>query len=511
MKGFTRIAFFFASALYIIAALAFLFHGLKQNRQVDTQLITYGFQFLDSVRHGTVLDYLLTVRKYPLLPCLLFAMMDVLVLPMLFLDGSIHATADLPLYLALHPLEIVLASRLLVFAAAAGTFVLLHRASKKLFPAISPAYALILLGSSMLFFLFTSAVRPHVLVTFMTLLTFVLSLRSYRMGFLAALLAFCTLQNGFFAFIFPVWAFLSKRGTLDLSRLRDSRLWLWIGLYVLLTSVLGYPFVWSGLLGRALHLGMGLGNADFDTHPFGLGGLISLATLMVGGEFILLVFFLAAIVSMMRGKKFPQPCYGVLWYLLLFSIFFGINSGTVDRFYMPMLPLMALLGAPILARVRFVHLPLCLFFIVLYFHFAVLGLRPDTYDLARTFLVTHTKGPIVTSIPWYFLDVPPSRASIQTPRMERERIIKGLDHNLPDARAYLPLEQRARADVLVVQPDEKNTIKPGPSWNLCQTIAPATRPTTASMFLWSEVSWPLYWIWQTRSLGPTIMVYCRGS
>ena len=326
------------------------------------------------------------------------------------------------------------------------------------------------------------------------------------LAFGSAIIAFCVLQNGIFAFVFPVWAMASEGGHLVPRRWVQPKIIMIVIACLFLSTLLGYPFLWRDLFVRHM-LGFGLGNEDIGSSPWGLNGFVVGLRTLIGSETFPTLFATLGLWRWRRGLVRLHPfLLSVAVYAVLYFIFFGFVGWTTSRYFFPLVPFLALIGGEALSSVRFFHLPFVLLLLAVHLQFMFLGLRPDTYDIARQALLTRTTGPIASTFPHYFLDIPPTRDSIKVPTTSvREQYLLSLPEDAPKARPFVPVTAFETAGVVLIPPNYSLAL-PSP-WFLYEDIVAA--PTTQNMFLWSEVDWPFVWIFQTRHLGPSMKMYCR--
>lgn len=500
----------------IIACVAMTFHSLHLTRQVDVQHIGYAFEFLQSIVHRDPGSYLLFPHKYPFLSVLPLSFLYSVILGFLRLIGQLPSFSihDVQSYVFLKPYEIYIATRLVTVAFSVLLLALLYRTSKKLFPLTNPLYAVLLMLSSMLYLTFATSMRQHVPAGCLIFLTFVLSLslaeQKSTLRLLLALgsatVAFCVLQNGLFAYIFPVLAYMYDDGKWRLERCFHPRFLLLLASSLFLATIFGYPFLYRDLFVRHM-LGFGLGNEDIGESPWGVRGFSVLLRTLLGSEIFLLFFAFYALYLIYRRQVFlPSYVWSIAVFTLVYCVFFGFVGWTTPRYFFPISPFLALLGGVGLSRTLWFIPVFIVLLCAVHLQFAFLGWNSDTYDLARSFLIDYTTGPIATNVPHYFLDIPPTRASIEKPSMEKERFLLTLPADLPHARAFSLLTESTNASVAVNADFPYNP--PMGNWTLCQHIESSGSPDR--MFLWSEVNEAYLWIFRTKHLGPTLSIYCRA-
>ena len=502
-------------ATWAAATLAMLLHNLDANPQLDTQLIPFSLEHLQALASGHPLDSLLAVRKYPLLPSLLLALLYGVEGIVLLLLRAIATPGQMADILLLHPALLYLPPRLFIVSATVLTFWLLARVSRAMLPDTSPSAAVILLLSSLLTLTFATSVRPHALAGAGVMGALLASLplltrKGWREGIVAfgtAALAFCLLQSAALAILFPVWALLWKDGRLRFSRPLLVRLLVLCLFFGAVASLLGYPFAWREmLLGR--FIGVGFGNTDMNGQPWNGLGFQSLAMLLIGSEIVIALFALIGLSRMVRTKEPRHPMMGaLLLFLAVFVLLFGLNGGTPSRFFLPILPLFALLGVRALSVVpRGVIGVVVLYTLLVHLRFLTLALQSDTWQQARTFILAETDGPIVTLVPKTFLGIPPTRVSLRPPLTAQERVIAAMPADLPDARAFLARDL-IRDAAVVVSWRRFDPALPAADWQRCRSFG--SEGVSDSGFLWAEEEWGLLSLWRVSAFGPALDLYCR--
>lgn len=497
---------------FLLGSAAMLGHSIGVNRQADAQLITYALQFLDALRSGTIFDYLTDVHKYPLLPILFLATVYGGIFFMLLGAGRIDSLTDIPSYLFLQGQEIEFGTRLVIFLSAIGTLLLLYRIVKRLYPSIPPYSATLLLLTSFLFSIFSTSVRPHALSTFMTLLAFTAALpliqkktrKNLLIAFAAAIAAFCTLQSGFFAFLFPILAFASNKQSIDVRRLLNIRFILIALGSVMIALLVGYPFIFTQIVNGSFSFDLGNDYLSGEWKWTGAGFLILLKTLF-GSETFLTLFFLLSLFQI-RRRDIQVEEKMLLIYITIFSLVFGLYAGTSTRFFLPILPFLAIFGARFFGKNAKVQIGISLLVSVMYLNVAYLAATPNTFDTARAFIQSETTGAIVTTLPSdSFLGIPPTRESLRNTSSFKERFLASLNSDLPGARTFLPISEILDADVLVTQSNELFG-ELQDDWSECAHMKSSEQ---SDSYLWAETDWPVFWVFRTPRLGPDLRIYCR--
>jgi hypothetical protein len=423
-------------ACYAAALVAFFFHALDVNPQYDTQALSSAYDLLRSPGGAWLAD-----RKYPLFYTLPFAALFKLV--SLFTGPFSEQTG-------------FLLGRMVTVLFALGTLALTGMLSRKLYGRFDAA---LLLLTSVLFFTFSTAIRPHVPLAFWTLLAFSCSLRAGRRwtiaAFLSASAAFCTLQSGLLAFLFPVWALRRASGGVDqiLQYLIPS---------LLLCLVLGYPSLFSSVFDPTL--------GHDEPIRFSVSHGLRVWLRFIGSE----LFVLAFAAWGWRRWRIPVVRWFIVGYFLLFSFYATADA----RYFIVTLPFLSLVGAGMIGdRLRAV---LAVLVVVVSARFGTLALRPNTFEQVAAFL-----GPrdgLFGSIgyPEYFYPLPASRV-----------IEKGAFDMM----------------TFVVAPDALNT-RADAELEECFR-ATSSRTTDANVLLWVETPWALWHLLEATALGPNLTVYCK--
>ncbi len=474
--------FAFLCVTFAVATVSFLTHALEKNPQYDSQGIRYGQELTNAITSGHFMDWIneSPPRKYPTLYIVPFSIAyEIAAL------GYERGRYDLP-YSVIH-----LTARLVSLLYTLCTIALVVAVSRKL--RLHYDDVLLLLFSSVLFFLYATAVRPHGAVMFWTILTYYASLqlqekkslRRMIAAFGAAACAFATLQSGLFAFVFPVWAVLAGKRSA-----RHIALGVCCGImFVGLGALVGYPFLLHGVLHTQ--------NGSIDTslgHDLGFKLLLENVPVKAMGVFsaepLLCIFGIIGMVQVLRNKHpWRHPLFPVVCYIILFCAVFLGHYATASRYFVPMLPLLALLGAPLLVRYhKLIRPALAVFLILLYLQFTRLGLRPDTFQQASA-LLENKGGLVATSLPGYFFPLPFTRFAQSKDQLK---------------------------DVLYILAGEEQDVsreRDFPDFSVCATIRSSRYARyfseNSSPFLWNAVEWPGIFAFEVTALGPNIILYCR--
>jgi len=289
-------------------------------------------------------------------------------------------------------------------------------------------------------------------------------------AFGSAIAAFCTLQNGLFAFIFPLWGYLWGRWTLKRFMVCLLILLISLGISVLL----GYTFLINSLLGNALDVGITMG------HKLNIGfnprSILQVLVMLVGSEFFLTFFTVWALVlAARRGEGIRKEIIPIFMYLTVYILVFGFFSNGYPRYYIVTLPFLAILGAPVLLNKKHLELLLLAFIVIIFAKFAYLGFKQNTYQLAGT-VAAETKLPVITDIPEGFMTLYKGQYSPKGTLGPRMIIVKrGQNPGLPLADPCFRFD---------------------------------SSHSDQNMFLWTNTNWGLYHIFEAKALGPSLEVYC---
>ncbi len=453
-------------AFYGIGLVAYFFHALRANPQYDTQVIRYSYELHEAIARGTLGDYLLQVRKYPLFYSLPF-----------FLTGeAVRAVlGELPL-IAAHAI-----GRAITLVYGLGTLAVLRRLSLQWY---GHSGAAVLLLTSILFFEFSTAIRPHIPVAFWTLLSLYFAARhtdhakqaDLFLSFLAGTLAFCTLQNGLLAFLFPLWSILrtgwKTRQVLAVCAITASALFS--------ALFLGYPFLFSALSNGDMPVGIDLGhNVGLS---FNLSHGASISMMLMGSEPFVLLFALLGFYRFWRRYDVkPTLLVAVYAYIILYFLLFAFHPISNGRFFIAALPILALIGAK-----AFWDAPNVLRYVTIITAIGImaklsyLAMLPNTYQQV-TAMLTQERGDVTTAIvPPYFFEFPTEKLA--------------LDDSV---------------STFIVIPDSANA-HPRGAYEPCGS-AQASTTSDESMFLWTDVSWSLRQLFTAKALGPNLTVFCHSA
>ncbi len=464
-----KILFRTAATVYVIALVAYYFHAVDLNPQADTQGIRYSLELLSAKDQGQLWNWLtqIPVRKYPMLFVLPFSVAE----SFFWISGE-----------GMEMTQAHYITRAITVLYALGTFWILRRITVRLFD--DSRSATLLLLTSINFFLFSSAVRPHIAVGFWTLLTFYLSLqlrqqpsgRKAVLAFASAACAFATLQSGLLAFIFPLWAMTSENWS---WKSVTKTLGLAAGMGAIGLAV-GYPFVLNMFSGSSPTAGFTTG----INHDVGIFLLPQLIPVKLWEMFTCdIILFIAAGFGIFRTWHEKQKIIPVLLYLAAFWIVFGMQPTTGPRFFVPTLPLIAVLATPALAGRRKLQMGIAVLCILIFGKLAYLATQPNTYQQASQFVNTHD-GLLITHTPTYFLNVPDEKYAKAGQPAKRFFILLQEDEHIPEVEVLPLCAVFTARDVSA-------------AWS-----------GVKYMFFWHEVPWPLYYLAVTKSLGINLRMYC---
>lgn len=499
----------------LAAALALLLSGIPFNRQFDLQIVSVAWKLLDGVQNGHFLDALLELQKYPLFGSYLVAIVNGVVAAGLFALGTVDTMAELRAYIMESGAAFTVGSRFLILLLMIVSCVMLMKISRRLWPKQDPLSAVVLLVSCVLFLTFSSAVRPHPFVLFFTLLTFLCSLRLAEKhtplralcAFGAASMTLASLQTGIFAFVFPVMAMLVEGDSIRWKKILSPSLFAWTAGALVLAIIMGYPYLIVEAL-RGGHVGYSLGITEVEIYHSDPWGYMQVLYLIVGEPILLLCL----VISLLRGTISRRSHPMVLSILLYFIAFYGIvclkDYISQTRVLLPTLPLLVLLAVPgFEALWKPVKLATLLLIIAIHVQLFALAIRPDTFEQARRFLLTRP-GTISTEVPWLFLGIPPTRASLDKPSGAIEQYIAALPADLPGARPYVSGAQWKMSDVYIGY--SWNTPPAFPKqWSVCKTIRAGDFDWV--LFLWNDVPLSFFRFFQTESLGMNLTIHCRAK
>lgn len=429
-------------------------------------MIKYADSFLKSLEDGTVGDFALEMRKYPLFYTTSFVVARKVTEPVF----TLPVLKNMPLHQQLY-----VVGRLFTLFFAIGIIFVLFRLSKLM---TGKPYAAILMLSSILFIVFSTAIRPHIPVAFWTLLSFMFAEEFKReksakwkltASYASAIMAFGTLQNGFFAFLFPFWAHATS------SKRHWIKAAIVLAVCTLFAITLGYPFIFNIANKVGFDLGHNYSNAWDGS------GFVELGVTMAGSELILGFFAVLSIAKIIKDKnanEINKFAPAIVFVSAIFLIF-GMHGGTAPRFFIITLPFLALIGAlSFKESSKVTKIVVLIIIIVLNVRFAQLALKPNTYQVISNYLNENTQEILGTDLPFYYLSVPFERFASE----EQEHLIKYVattasTHNTSD-------------------------------WTTCHEVTSSR--WNNNMFLWTEVPWGLFKIWQAERLGPNLEVLCKA-
>ncbi len=457
-------------AVYIAACLAFYFHAVDLNPQYDTQAIRYGVEMFKAMTDGNLWQWITEppARKYPML----------YVAPFTFAFKVISGEG-------LTLLQEHYASRAITLLYAFGLLAVVWRIAVKFFG--EGRSTIILLFTSLNFFMFATAVRPHIAVAFWTTLTLYASIlmrednakpRFTYLTFISAMCAFATLQSGLFAFIFPVHAFLEKNS----SKIQIAKVGFATLLSITISLCIGYPQMFFAFLGMTSgHIDASMGHdVGFDVLPF----LIPQKIWMLFASDAILCLF--AILGTHAVRKRHDRYTPIFYYIIAFTIVFGMQGITSIRFFLPLLPMLALLGAEKLRHEKFAQVLLLICIVLAYAKLSYLALQPNTFQQASKYISEKNDYFLSTNIPNYFMNLPYSAYATN----------------------LTPIDS---VEFLMTATDKDEGIESLP---LCTAFIATTTATKAAgtpyMFFWNDMQWPQFYLFFTRSLGQNLRLYCHN-
>lgn len=464
-----RVIVHFAMAAYVAASLTYAAHGLDTNPQYDNQGLTYAAEMIEDIRDGRLWSFLMQERKYPMAHVLPFAAAKGIVL--VFKDGITKQ-------------ESFVIGRVLAMLFSFGLFAVLWRIAKRL---DASREATLLLMASILTLLFTSAIRPHVPTAFWTLFALLCSIR-YRErpsarrafgAFTCAGIAFATLQSGLLAFVFPLWAVLERPWSVRQVAIAGC----WAAPFLMLATGFGYPYLLRPFVGRMAIAGADLGH-DVGLEFNVVTGPLHWIPQFIGSELLVAIASATAIARIARTRSLAEPWLGaVLAYCATFALTFGFHTITTSRFFIPVLPMLALLGATALRPAKpSVLLSLATIVFLICTKFLWLALQPNTYQMVSAFGKDRPGKIGTVSQPGYFFDIPHDKRVVE-------------NDSITDVKT-----------VVVPDYDRANKAKMS-KWTPCLQ-ATASRTTDEIVLLWSDTPWALWHVFEASRFGPNMTVYC---
>ncbi len=456
-------------AAYAVAVSAYGLHAYETNPQYDNQGMRYAQEGIIAATAGTMGDYLLEERKYPLFYAVPFA----LTYEVMLVATKANLT-DADLYLA---------SRIVSIVFALGAFFVTWRLGKRMGTGTD---TVLLLATSLLFLLFTSAIRPHEPVAFWTALAALCSLRAKErptilrtsLAFACAAAAFATLQSGIFAFVFPLWAVLERPFNAKNVGLAAA----WCAAAFVLALLAGYPFLLRPLFGLQPEAGIDLGH-DVGLHFTLVQPFLILWQLLWSELFLLIAFAFALKRIVKEGSPHPLITPALL-YVGLYVVTFIFHTSSAGRFFLPVFPMLALIGALALRDApRWVRPALCAVVIIVAVRLTWLAAVPDTYADMADYLDTRPPYTVIMVQPDEFFP------------LDRTKLATRLEH--------APLTKN------IVLPDYASE-KPPPlakDWPVCHASR-ASRTTDQIVLLWNDTPLALWHLFEARALGPNMKAYC---
>lgn len=454
---------------FCAALVAFYFHAIDLNPQADTQGIRYSLELGRAWRIGGLWDWLtlLPPYKYPLL---YFA-------PFTFAEELLYGSR-------ITLIQAHYITRFITLIYALGTIFIVRSIARDFFG--QSRTTIVLLCTSITFFMYATAVRPHIVVTFWTILSLFFStkfssqksLKYLFASYAAAACAFATLQSGIFAYIFPMWALLST----GLSARKVLTTFFLLACFGVAGLLFGYPYFI-----HALSEGLSLGDVSAGMNH-GTGTFLnpSLIPVKIWHFFTTDIFLvLSAIISVRKtNEKERNIMIPLLIYMGVFFVVFGMQPITSTRFFLPTVPMLAICGTKALLRFPKAETALSVLCVLVYAKCTYLGVIPNTFQQASTYVMSH-EGLLITSMPSYFLNIPRIKYANKNAHASRFFYLLRSDEHIPTVES-LPL---------------------------CASFTATTLPTswanTTYMFFWNEVEWPYLYLFNAKSLGTNLRLYCQ--
>lgn len=468
MKHYAQQALLCAAvAGFAVASYAYVRHDLDVNPQYDTQVLTYSVELIDAVLDDTLPAYLWSGdRKYPLLYSVPFA-------------ATLSPLFDAFQFTEMYPVHLIARSITLMFGLL--TIVLTGLISRRLTGDWKPGVLLLL--SSITFFQFMTAIRPHLPLAFWTMLSFYFSLRLREkrrvlltvLAFGSAFVAIGTLQNGVLALIFPVWGYMGEhRSNKKLIQVGAiATLTLFLGIFVGYSHLIGNMFAGGGLDATMGHAG---GLAFSPTY------FLRVALHMMGSEPFVLAFAAVGIFGMWKSrKKRDAMVVPIFVYLVAIFAIFGFYQTADARFFVVTIPLFALLGARTFLKMpQSAQMAFMIFLVAMSARFTWLGLRPSTFQQVNASISTRNGKLGVLSIPITFF---------------------GFDN-----------KQLATGDsdlTLMVVPGYE-TRRAGDEWHVCERFT-ASHFSDEIILLWVDTPWAIWHLFTANALGANLELFCKSD
>lgn len=448
--------------LYVVAQGIWFFHAVENNPQYDTQVVQFALGMMEAYLNGTLWDFFFALRKYPLL---------YVTETFLFFNTFLPDAGSLRI--------VHILARTVSMLHAFGTFCLVFLLSRRMHG--HGIWAVLLLASSILTFQFSTAVRPHGVLPFYVLLTLYASLLFQEkpvllrqiLAFFSAVLAACVLQNGFLAFVFPVWASWVTRD--------GSRRHVFLSILLLLSCFflalfVGYAHFFVGSesslpLQNAMSLGHG-----YDVTP--VPWLIVRNFYRIAlSEPILLLFAAISIWKMYLTKtmrRFSGLDVMLIFMAVNYCIFTMISSSD-GRTFILFHALFALIGAPALCQASAkVKMSVLLLLMLMLLRFAYLGSIQNSFQRLDAFMKKQNGASMVSAGPKYY----------DVPALSENQFVS-----------------------YIIQPNYVASPEPT-EWHRC-VLVQASRFGNDLVLFWADTPFAFLQLFTTRRLGMNASVYCR--
>lgn len=425
--------------LILVPRLAVLQNGLDQQRMWDTN-IPDAFKFLSALKGGSVLSFLSTAHKYPLLGTYIVAATIALhfVVALLFGVYSSSSTGFIRA-VALNESSFVFSIRLVMLAISLGAIYCLYRLAHAFKNVLAPRFVLIFCGINFFVIIFSIAPRIHAFAFAGVALVWWYGFkllydknpRALIFAFGAAALAGSVSPSALTAFGIPflAYGFENSAGVWRWSLQRYRKISFWAILFAALavTVGIGYPWLIASLLfhstgGSFLNVVL---SDEHETPKFALVNFFSFSYyywLRFETTFlwILAALFASRLFNLRHRLSYNSPlAILALSQGVLFIIFFLSNVMT-GRFTLAFAPSLILFSADVAARnfeKRWFRYPLygtvalqILAVIVL----TKIAIQPDTRSVAAAFVRQNTtpSSTVFMVMDYHLLGLAPSPSAV---------------------------------------------------------------------------------------------------
>jgi hypothetical protein len=444
MKNKSKIYYILLVSLLILPRLALLQNGLDAQRIWDTNTPD-AFRFVDSVRNGSIINFLAEDHKYPLLGSYFHVPVigGYYVINKIF--GVYDSAEDFVNTYALNDTNLFFWIRLAMLLVNLVAIWGLWRVVTTPDPSASrtspdPSFArrgvylLVLTCVSFYLTIFSVTPRIHSFAFAATVLvmwaSFRLvrekSLKNYLLAWGAVGVALSVSQSGITTIVFPVLAHLSSDFGLRTSdfRLRNwfsKKCWLGFGLFLLITLFVGYPQLLFSLFSDS--------SAPVLSGEHGWPG-VGLAPFvrLIKDYFFLTIpavtFLIIAGLIYGYKKKFKLDVYSsiALLHVIVFLVIFGFTTVVNGRFALVILPSLLFVSSGALVSleknriIRYTALFLIVIQAIGVVWLIPLGFRADTREQVSNVLVAKS-GPeaaVLSMVDNHWLSLPQAPAAIRT-------------------------------------------------------------------------------------------------